>query len=302
MSERTNPYLPSGRETVKLGNTTIVRNKGRLNRRILIGIPTLGLIRIEFHVHRHGQSVPLNWTSGEITANHMPPSVIGEGYHVADAQNVIAERAILDNYEWLFLIEDDVLMPFDTFMRMSVHMERMTAPVISGLYYSKGEPTWPLVFRGRGNGAFRDWALGDQVWCDGVPTGHLLLHGDLLRWFWRNSEQYKLPDGRLIKRVFETPRRSWYDPESDRYFAAMGTSDLNFCDRIIKEKVFEKVYPKGHPFRKFGRMKYPFLVDTHQFSQQVDHQGKLYPAGCREILANLRGVKHEAATPNGHKK
>src|SRR6185295_16715837 len=75
VSERTNPYMPSGREIVKLGKDRIVKNKGRLNRRILIGVPTLGLIRIEWDVHRRGQTIPINWQVGEITANHMPPSV-----------------------------------------------------------------------------------------------------------------------------------------------------------------------------------------------------------------------------------
>lgn len=650
MSERTNPYMPSGRETVKLGKDRIVRNKGRLSRRILIGVPTLGLIRIEWDVHRRGQTIPLNWQVGEITANHMPASVFSEGYHTADAQNVIIERIVLDNYEWCFrgdtlvetidgakpirdirvgelvkthtgqfrpvlktmqrelkqrdemiwvrtsngvtkttprhpfwtrrdgemswvaaeelragdpvfypagpqkedrlafdvayssngrekgakkygamiddlkvdrrlarllglflaeghaspdhfaftisnselylrdfivgacrdffgrepriietwatqirvsirpiadrlrewfghraknkrvpdfvfgwnlenrleflsgyldgdgrdasgcvfssasqelingvvrlarscglavsaakkieaddrqrvgprgltgmqvrydarlpkksfdklkdllsanhtllfawelpvvaverhplglaatvynlevdvdnsyiadfnavhnclLWEDDVLPPFDALFKMNLHMERMTAPLVSGLYYSKGEPTWPLTFRGRGNGAYRDWAMGDQVWCDGVPTGFLLIHGDILRWFWANSEEYKLPDGRRCRRVFEFQRKSWYDPEADRYFAQMGTSDLYFCDRIRKEKVFEKVYPKGHPFRKFGRMRYPFLCDSTIFSQQVDHSGKYYPAGCKEILPPMREPKQKA--------
>ena len=308
MSRRSNPYLPSteevlriGKDTlirtkgkrsvVKIGKDSVVRNRGRLNRRIVIGVPTLGVIRIEWDVHRRGQTIPINWQVGEITSTHMPPTVIAEGYHTADAQNVIVERAVLDNYEWCLLWEDDVLPPFDALYRMNNHMEAMKAPVLSGLYYSKGEPTWPLVFRGRGNGAYRNWALGDEVWVDGVPTGFLLIHGDVLRWFWQNSEEYKLPDGRKMRRVFEFPRKSWFDPEEDRYFAQMGTSDLFWCDRILKEQVFKKIYPKGHPFHKFATMKYPFLVDTKIFAQQIDHNGKYYPAGCREVLPPLKGVQ-----------
>ena len=124
-----------------------------------------------------------------------------------------------------------------------------------------------------------------------MPTGFLLIHGDVLRWFWGNSEEYKLSDGRRMRRVFEFPRKRWFDPEADRYFAQMGTSDLFWCDRVMKERVFEKVYPKGHPFRKFSAKKYPFLCDTNIFAQQIDHQGKYYPAGCREILPNTREAK-----------
>lgn len=268
-----------GRDTLKLGKDTIIRNRGKVTRKILIGVPTLGVIRIEWDVQRRGQIVPINWQSGEITASHQPPSVISEGYHVSDAQNLIIERAILDGYEWMLLWEDDVLPPFDALVRLNAHMEALTAPIVSGLYFSKGEPTWPLVFRGRGNGAWLDWKLGDQIWCDGVPTGFLMIHGSICKYMWEHSEEYRVPDGRKCRRVFQFPRKSWFDPEQDRFFSHMGTSDLYFCDRIIKEKVFAKT-----GWGKFAKMKYPFLVDTKIFAQQIDLQGKYYPGGCTEIL------------------
>lgn len=273
----------TGRATMKLGKDRILRNLGVLNRKILIGVPTLGIIRIEWDVHRRGQIIPINSQFGEITAPHQPSSVISEGYHVADAQNTIVERAVLDGYQWLLLYEDDVLPPFDTFMRFNQHMMDQTAPIISGLYFSKGEPTWPLVFRGRGNGSYLNFNIGDRVWCDGVPTGLLLIHGSILQHMWRTSEEYRLPDGRKCREVFKTPRSSWFDPEQDRYFATGGTSDLYFCDRIVKEKVFAKT---GWP--KFAKKKYPFLCDTSISAQQIDLQGKYYPAGCANILMPKR--------------
>jgi hypothetical protein len=214
---------PKKRVTLKLGKDRIVRNLGKLNRRILIGTPTLGVIRMEWDSHRRGQIIPINFQIGEIQANHQPDSVIAEGYHTADAQNVIVERAVLDRYEWLLLLEDDVLMPFDTLLKFNQHMIDQTAPIVSGLYFSKSEPSWPLVFRGRGNGAYLGFNTGDRVWCDGVPTGLLLLHGSILQYMWHASSEYKLPDGRKCRRVFEFHRESFYDPEEDRYFAKMGT-------------------------------------------------------------------------------
>jgi len=267
------------RVTLKLGKDTIVRNLGKLNRRILVGIPTLGLIRIEWDVHRRGQIIPINFQIGEMTATHQPPSVIGEGYHTADAQNTIVERAILDRYEWLLLYEDDVLPPFDALMCFNQHILDQTAPIVSGLYFSKGEPTWPLVFRGRGNGSYLNFKMGDRVWADGVPTGLLLIHCSILHHMWETAEEYKLPDGRRCRRVFRFPRENWFDPEQDRYFATHGTSDLDFCDRIMKERVFATT-----GWKKFADMKYPFLCDTSIFAQQIDHQGKYYPAGCTKIL------------------
>lgn len=277
------------RQIIKLGDTTIVKNLGKHHRRVMFGIPTLGVIRMEWDVHRRGQIIPINWQSGEVTASHAPDSVIAMGYNVADAQNACVERAYLDKYEWMVFWEDDVLPPFDALMKLSMHIEKQTAPIISGLYFSKSEPCWPLLFRGRGNGSFRDFKIGDQVWCDGVPTGFLLVHMSIMNWMWEHSPDYALPDGRKIKKVFEFPRESWYDPEQDRYFAQMGTSDLYWCDRIVKENILAKT-----GWSKFAKMEYPFLVDTSIYCQQIDLHGKYYPGkpgdpnSCQNVLWPLK--------------
>lgn len=274
------------RLTIKVGQDRIIKNLGRLNRKILLGMPTLGVIRIETAMARQGQVIPINWQSGSITATHQPPSVISEGYHVADAQNTIVERAVLDGYEYLLLTEDDVVMPLDTFMRFNQHMMDQTAPIVSGLYFSKGEPTWPLVFRGRGNGAYTNFNIGDRVWCDGFTTGLLLIHGSILQYMWHNSLEYKLPDGRKCREVFKTPRDAWYDPEVDRFFSTGGTSDLYFADRIIKEHILAKT-----GWEKFAKMKFPFLCDTSISAQQINLAGQYFPAGCTEILVPHREKK-----------
>ena len=264
-------------------------NQAQRERTILIGIPTLGIIRMEWDVHRRGQTIPLNWSSGEVTAGHAPDSEVALGYSVADAQNVIVERAVMDGYKHLLIWEDDVLPPFDALLRLAVHIDKETAPIISGLYFSKGNPTWPLVFRGRGNGTFRNFALGEMVWCDGVPTGFLLVDCKILSYLWYHSKEYRLPDGRKLREVFKIPRTSWFDPEHDRYFAEMGTSDLHFCHRIITEKIFAKT-----GFHKFAKMRYPFVVDTNIFCQQIDLNGVMYPAHAEEVLLPIKTKASDA--------
>jgi hypothetical protein len=271
--------IKPARQVIEKHGATIIKNLGRHNRRVLIGIPTLGVVRIEWDIHRRGQVIPINWQSGEVTASHLPPSVIGMGYSTADAQNVCLERAYLDGYEWFLLWEDDVLPPFTALVTLSKHMDRGEAPMISGLYYSKGNPSWPLVFRGRGNGAYTDWSFGDHVWCDGVPTGFLLIHHTLFRWMWEHATAYKLPDGRTIQQVFQTPRDSWFDPEQDRYFAKMGTSDLYFCDQLLEHEVLAKT-----GWTALAKKRWPFLVDTTLFCRQIDLNGVLYPDGATERL------------------
>src|SRR5512139_622098 len=93
------------------------------------------------------------------------------GYQVADAQNIIIKAAIENNVEWLLFIEDDTCPPPDAFVRINDYMKKAEVPVVSGLYYTKGMPPEPILYRGRGNSYYDDWKMGDKVWVDGIPTG-----------------------------------------------------------------------------------------------------------------------------------
>ena len=57
-----------------------------------------------------------------------------------------------------------------------MYMQQGDVPVVSGLYFTKSEPSEPLIYRGRGSGAYLDFRMGDKVYADGVPTGCLLIH------------------------------------------------------------------------------------------------------------------------------
>ena len=58
--------------------------------------------------------------------------------------------------EWLFLLEhDNVLAANDAFVRLNTYMRGAKYPVVSGLYFTRGYPSEPLVYRGRGNSLLR---------------------------------------------------------------------------------------------------------------------------------------------------
>lgn len=251
----------------------INKNLRRLNNRIIIGTPTLGLVRFEWAQARYGQIMPCNWSAGNAAVgfSHFAPL----NYLVDDAQNIIVQRAVNDNYEWMLFVEDDVILPVDAFIRFNEYMKSAKYPVVSGLYFLKSEPTEPLVYRGRGNSCFANFKVGDLVWADGVPTGCLLVHGSVLKLMWDESEEYQTASGHVTRRVFETPRISYYDPEIMTYQQAVGTSDLYWCDRVIKDKVLKRAGWKG-----IGRRKYPFLVDTNIACDHIDlNSGYRYPKG-----------------------
>lgn len=253
-----------------LEKTTIVRSNKDPRARILIGTATLGVVRVEWATARYGQIIPTNWSSGQsmLGINTMMPI----GYLVAEAQNIFAQAAIKENYEWLFLHEDDVVLPSDTFLKLNKYMQDGKIPIISGLYYLKGSPSEPVVYRGRGNGCFGDFKIGEKIWVDGVPTGCLLVHTSILKALYDVSEEYMAMNVKT-RRIFESPRKVWFDPETNKREAAIGTSDLYFCDRVINENIFNKA-----GWSKFAKKKYPYLVDTSLFCRHIDTRtGKMYP-------------------------
>lgn len=251
-----------------MSNAVYKADPKQWKKHLLVATPTLGSVRIEWCHHRYGQVVPVNWEASNFDLNI---SVLG--YWIDDGYNLIVNHALSIGVEWILIIEDDVLIPFDCFKRMNEYMEKGTIPIVSGLYTAKSNPPEPLLFRGRGNGCFKDWKLGDKVWVDGVPMGCLLVHASILKWFAENVEHYRLPTGETVPRVFVTPREISWEKNTMTYKRMEGTQDLHFCDRIMQNDVFEKcgfeVEDKDNPF----------LVDTEMQCLHIDQNGLAYPIG-----------------------
>lgn len=238
--------------------------------RILIATPVTGLVRIEWVAGRYGQMIPVNWSqvnlNDAIQGGYYPLR-----YQVADAQNMIVQRAIERDFEWLLLWEHDVIAPPDAIIKLNEYITNEEVPIVSGLYYTRSRSSDPLIFRGRGTGAYKNWKMGQKVWCDGVPTGFLLIHMGIIRAMWDESPEYVLKN-QVVRRVFDTPRKLWYDPESGSYNSMAGTSDLEWCTRIMKEGFFKKA-----GWDKYQRKKYPFLVDTAIFCRHINEDGEQFP-------------------------
>jgi len=245
-------------------------------KRVLIAVPTTGQVRIEWMMSRNGQVIPCNWSNGDILQFFNQYSPVG--WAVAEARNVCVEHFIKEGYEWLFFLDHDVCLPPDTFLRLNEYMMEGKYPVISGLYFCKGTHPEPLLFRGRGNGFFNNFRRGERVWVDGIPMGLTLIHRDIMVRLWETSPEVVLPStggNKVVRKVFETPRNAWFDPETNQYGQRVGTEDLFWCDRVINEKVFEKCGNKK--WARFGKMKFPFLCDTELFGRHIDENGRIYP-------------------------
>lgn len=238
-------------------------------KRILIGTPVTGLVRMEWVMARYGQIIPTNWSATDCL--QWISSYIPMQYLVPDAENFMVREVIAGNFEWFLSVEHDNVLPPDAFIRINEYMRKGDVPVVSGLYFTKSDPPEPMIYRGRGNGFFHKWKMGDKVWCDGVPMGFTLIHSSILKALWNESPEYSCA-GQTLRRVFETPEKIWLDPETGGTHTLTGTSDLTFCERVMTDDIFKKA---GWP--EYADKEFPFLVDTNIFVRHIDTDGRMFP-------------------------
>ena len=237
--------------------------------RLLVGTACTGLLRVEWYAARTGQLTPINWSTGavlEMMGGYMPLR-----YQVADAQNLIVKEAIDKDYEWLLLLEHDCVIPADTFIKLNHYMKAAPAPVVSALYFSRTYPSDPMVFRTLGDSYYPHWRLGDVVEVIAVPTGCVLIHMGLIRAMWPDCEEYTLK-GKRVRRVFNTPRESWVNPETGAYHVNDTTSDLDFCKRVIAGDYLHKA-----GWTEYAAKEFPFLVDTSIMVWHINPDGMMFP-------------------------
>ena len=241
---------------------------GYINR-VMVATPTTGDIRMEWAAARYGQIIPTNWSM--VAMIQWMNSFIPIHYSVADAQNLIVGECLAKDFEWLLLVEHDTMPPEDAFVRFNKYMRDGDVPVVSGLYYTRSVPSEPMMYRGRGSSYVTGWKLGDKVWVDGVPTGMLLIHTSILKAIWKDSPEY-IVNGKITRRVFKTPADMWFNEETGTYNTVTGTSDLDWCSKIIDGDYFRKA-----GWHKIAKKKYPFLIDTNIFCRHIDKDGTQYP-------------------------
>ena len=259
------------KQTVKLPKGIVKNPNSDWQKRVLVFTPTTGLIRSEWAQARYGQIIPTNWSN--VSMEQFLNPYVPVAYQLADAQNLMAQKVVEEDYQWVIFIEHDNVIPADGFVKFNEYINENKIPVVSGLYFTKTEPPEPIMYRGRGNSYYGDWKLGDKVWVDGVPFGFLLLSASLIKAAWKESPEYTLGN-QVVRRVFEQPNKIWFDEEKGGMVSKRGTTDLCWCTRLMEEGLFKKA-----GWKNFQDMKYPFLVDTTIFVNHIDQKGKMYPYG-----------------------
>jgi hypothetical protein len=252
-----------------------VRAKKRHRNRVLIGIPMTGQLRSEWHLSYVALATPCNWSAAYSVRplDHTSPM----DFLVAEARNIVADQAVRGGFEWLFFIDHDVCLPYNTLQILNKYMKDGNIPIFGGLYFTRSVPSEPLTYRGPGNSFYSKWKMGDKVWLDGMGLGCTVLSVKLLKAVWEDSEEYQIEPGVRPRRIFETPSTSFIDPETGAIRKISGTEDLAFYKRVKEGGYYAKA---GYP--KIQKRKYPILCDTSLFCTHICMSGIRYPSAGEE--------------------
>lgn len=136
----------------------------RIDPLIAIGLPTWGKVSISWALSYRHLGGPLGSNTMELAP------VVGKP--IAEARNELMEAAFAEHADFLFMIGDDVLCPSDTIIRMLQRMwDDPSLTLLTGMYWTKGWPSQPYIWRGVQRGPYMDWKYGeffevDYAGCD----------------------------------------------------------------------------------------------------------------------------------------
>lgn len=161
---------------------------------LLIAIPSRGMVHISWAMHtlKLAHFMPNNLTYAY--------SYIG-GAPVDQARTRLVEIALRHQAKYIMFLDDDVLIPPNGISRLF----RLNAPIATGLVFTKADPSLPVIFRGRGEGNFLDWRLGDIVEADGAGLACCLIKTEVFEmieppWFAWEIEEETGEEGEVHRR------------------------------------------------------------------------------------------------------
>lgn len=135
---------------------------------VVVGIPSFGMVSTYFMQARTSQAFPLVSSAVDKIVLNKP---------IAEARNEIVEFALQQGAHYIYWLDDDVIAPPDSFLKLYKHGK----DIINGVYWSKSNPPMPLLFRGHLEGPYWDWHVGDLIEIDAAGMGLTLVKTDVYR-------------------------------------------------------------------------------------------------------------------------
>jgi hypothetical protein len=187
----------------------------------------LDTITVNWQRARAGLSVPTNFNSIEMFA---------DGMEVGDARNKVALKCLESSPppEFLFFIDNDVLIPHDALTKL--YFRAQTRPgydIYCGVYCCKWTtPCEPLIYAGDGGGPYWDWAVGDLLTTEehGITSVHMGL--TLIR-----TSLFK----RMVEAGYGAEKPMFYSrcektvTDKGELKTARGTEDIYFCQIAVND-------------------------------------------------------------------
>lgn len=143
---------------------------------LAIGLPCRKTSPVDFWMHMQQMLPPLNVKMGFIIEKAAEKNV-KDGKLPAAARNSILQRALSLNVDFVFFVDDDVLMPDIVLYRMWNNMQKHPEiACITAVGTTKLTPCEPLIYAKDQQGAFWDWPLGALVEIESAWAGCMMVN------------------------------------------------------------------------------------------------------------------------------
>jgi hypothetical protein len=198
-------------------------------------------------------------------------------------RNEAAKIALDGDFDYLFFIDDDVLLPFDAFHRLRNHDK----DIIAGVTHIRGYPYHPMIFNFsdeayKSNSYVTDYAeRADELGllkCDAVGFSCCLINTRLLK---RVSPPYFITSTHQTEDVFFCKRVRDFNSEQEIWVDVnVKTGHLLGNDIIAPENVKE--------WKEFDEKRYPHLLDKPEVGR-VDRK----PDHMMQVIQDLKDIRSD---------
>lgn len=135
---------------------------------ILIGVPS------------NGRKVQTEWAMGFVSQMYPPGTcveyVVMRKTDLCEARNQLVKMALKNKRKYIWFVDDDIILPGSCFVRLLHAIENYpNAGAIGGIYVTKTDPAWPLIFERLGDTPMVRFKLGHVFPVEGIGTGCMLI-------------------------------------------------------------------------------------------------------------------------------
>lgn len=191
---------------------------------IMMAVPTLGMVPIEFMFAAMRMQMPIN---GQVFQHVVKMMEVGKARNKA-VEDIMAMPQ-KDRPKYLFFLGDDMLPEWDAFVKLYEAMEAEKWDMLTALYFWKGEPPTPLVWRNDHVGRMipgKDFTIGERVWVDLTGLDFTLIRVEMLE----KIEAPWFKTGPSLRAMIPNALEPYIKNES----VVMHTEDAWFCPKLQK--------------------------------------------------------------------